>query len=208
MPGTIAVYVGENGETVSLSEKGKLVVFAKQQEAWHKLREKSFELEKITSLKHLRLKMDEIITFLGDCNIFVGNSVVGIPYYMLEKAQKNVWECMGKPLEFINDILEKEEAANLSENMQEPVQVNIVPVEISPGNYRISLKEIQKAKGQLTSKQVLIPFLQKGEFTSLEILGNHVPMWLSGFCLKDNLNMQELETGPGQVKVLVTKQVN
>ncbi|MDK2822511.1 MAG: hypothetical protein PWQ67_898 [Clostridia bacterium] len=207
MPRKIAVYVGENGETANLSEKGKIMIYQKREDKWLELKEKNFNLDQISALKYLRIKMEEIISFLDDCNTFVGYSVVGIPYYILEKANISVWECRGKPLEFLNYILEKEEEVNLKRLDQPENKKQFTPTEISRGNYKVSLKEIQENNTKVTSKQVLMPFLAKGEFSSIEIECNHVPLWLSGFLLSANLAMQELEASPGKIRVLITKKV-
>jgi hypothetical protein len=110
MPGTIAVYVNDQGETVSpLYYNGKIVIYGKERERWKVLKEQRVEPEKNTGIKGLRLKMAEVINFLGDCKIFVGLSVVGIPYFELEKHKCSVWEFAGKPEGFLDYILEKEE---------------------------------------------------------------------------------------------------
>jgi len=208
MPRKIAVYVGENGETTSLSKKGKLIIYEKREGEWLKHSEENYDLEEITAIKYLRIKIEEIIVFLDDCNVFVGRSVIGIPYYMLEKANKSIWEYMGKPLEFLNDILEKEEKADLINEGHTIDKKDLVPVEISPGYYRVSIKKIQAYKTMRTSKQVLMPFLEKEKFKTLEILCNHVPMWLEGFCLSNNLDLQKLEFPFGKIKVIISKKEN
>jgi Fe-only nitrogenase accessory protein AnfO len=203
----IAVYLGENGETASLYEKGKVVIYQKEKGQWRIAREKDFSLQAVLSIKDLRTKMQEIIMFLHECKIFVGRSIVGIPYYILEKVQCSVWECSGKPKEFLTDIWHREEEERRNKMKRRKSPKSIFPVEVYPGVYTISLKEIQKKDSQLTSKQVLLPFLRKGEFESLEVLCNHIPLWLEGEILAGNFDKEIMELNEQEMKIVISRRV-
>ncbi|MDA8236074.1 MAG: nitrogenase [Clostridia bacterium] len=201
----IAVYINEIGETTSLNEKGKVVIYQKRQTQWKLLKEKHFNLEPNLGLKELRQKMDEVIIFLEDCKIFTGLSVVGVPYFALEKAGCSIWEFAGKPREFLDYILEQEEEARLQEeNLKEN---NLVPLPIDTGNgcYKISLKDIQQSNSGVTSKQVLIPFIRKGKFYSLEVVCSHVPPWLESELASGNLTGEIEKLGNNEVRVMISK---
>lgn len=86
MPEDIAVYVGEDGRTASLFERGKLAVYRKEQSSWTILKEKGFSLSQTPGLPELRKIMTNIRDFLGECKIFVGLSITGVPYFELERA--------------------------------------------------------------------------------------------------------------------------
>ncbi|MDA8213134.1 MAG: nitrogenase, partial [Clostridia bacterium] len=186
MPKEIAVHVGENGETTSLNEKGTIIVYQKKQGKWTVSREKDFFPEQGLGLKELREKLDEVISFLAECKVFVGLSIVGVPYFSLEKAGFSVWEFKGKPLEFLDYILEKEEEEQAEQESQKPNNVVHFPVETSAGCYKLSLKEIQENNLGVTSKQVLLPFLRKGKFYSLEVICSHLPPWLEAELMSGN----------------------
>lgn len=178
MPKNIAVYVGENGETTSLYDQGRIVVYQKNQGKWSVLKEKEFVLDKSLGMQELRKQMAEALDFLNECKVFVGLSITGVPYFELEKSKFSVWEFEGKPVEFLDYILEEEEGRHAQEVNKGKYNIIPAPVETSDGAYRISIKEIQENDTGVTSKQVLLPFLRQGKFYSLEVLCNHVPPWL------------------------------
>jgi len=177
MPVDIAVFVGENGRTASLYEKGKIVLYTKTSGKWNVQKEKDFFLDKSSGMRELRKKMDDLKSFLPqDCNIFVGLQITGLPYFELEKSNFSVWEIDGIPGQFLDHVLEKEEEDGL-ETRVEGCKLP-VPHEISSGCYLISIKEIQENNTGFTSKQAILPFLRKGLFYQLEIICNHIPPWL------------------------------
>lgn len=202
----IAVYVGPGGETASLKERGRVVVYRNRSGRWEVSREKAFSPGESMCLKDLRGAMVELVEFLGDCKIFVGLSVTGIPYYELEKHGLRVWEFQGRPEEYLDFILAKEEEECGRAAGPETGAAPPVPVEISGGRYRISLKEIQESNGGLTSKQVLLPFVRRGEFYSLEVLCNHLPPWLEAELLAGGLTGEVEHLAKDLLKVTIVKQ--
>lgn len=201
----IAVYVGENGETASLNKKGKFVVYGKDQGQWNVLREINFNWKKGTgNLKQMRQELESIIHSLVECNIFIGLSITGLPYYTLEKANFSIWECQGNPLDFLDDVLAKEEEVRMELANQEEEEIP-KPEDLGNGCYRISLKEIQQKNSQFTSKQVLLPFIRQGKFYGLEVICNHIPPWLEIELISDNLNSQIEKNDLGEIKINIAK---
>lgn len=201
----IAVYVGENGETTSLYEKGKIVVYRKMQGKWKVVDEKCFFLEKGLGIRELREKMREAVSFLGKCRVFVGLSVSGVPYFELEKHNFSIWEFGGKPLKFLDYILEKEEELQEEKAGLEKSGLPPAPVEVLPGCYSISIKEIQEGNTGITSKQALLPFLRGRGFYSLEVLCNHVPPWLEAELAGGGFTWEARVTGHKEIEVRIFK---
>jgi len=205
MPKEIAVYVGENGETANLCSRGAVVVYGRQQGKWHVLREKDFQLDGHLTMKDWRFKMAEIVDFMGECKTFVGLAITGIPYFELEKFRCSVWEFEGKPDHFLDYILEQEEAG---QDAQAAVKSRIqpAPAEVFNGCYRISLKEIQEKNTGVTSKQVLLPFLRRRDFYSLEILCSHIPPWLELEVMSGNLDAKTEKINHNTIKITLMKE--
>ena len=204
----IGIYINIQGETASLNEPGRIVVFQKKQGQWSITREQPFNLGKSVGLAGLRRKMEELISFLADCRIFVGFSIVGITYFSLEKAGFSIWEFHGKPEEFLDYIQEQEELIkNEVKECDNPKNDQIIPlpVETSAGCYRISLKKIQENNTGVTSKQVLLPFLRQGKFYALEVICSHLPPWLEAELLQGNLTGAVEKIGPNELKVTIAK---
>ncbi|MFP3154929.1 hypothetical protein LQZ18_11010 [Lachnospiraceae bacterium ZAX-1] len=52
------------------------------------------------------------------------------------------------------------------------------PIDKGDGVYYLDLQAAMDAPGGPSSKEVLIPFLEKGEFKNLEMDCSHIPHWL------------------------------
>ncbi|QJW47216.1 nitrogenase [bacterium BFN5] len=201
----IAVAVDPNGSTTSLYEPGRIVVYRKEQGTWRVAQEFVYDLEQDKGVRHMRQKIDEVVRFLAaESQVFVGLSVIGIPYFEIEKAGLSIWEFEGNPEEFLDYIITKEEEAQLERDQIQPVAIP-EPQETAPGHYAISLKEIQENHSGVTTKQVLLPFLQKGAFNNLEILCNHVPPWLEAMAMGKNYDYLKEQINSKEVKVNLAK---
>lgn len=202
----IAVFVGPDGSTASLSEVGKVVVFQRKQGRWNKLKEKDFTLANSRGIRGLREKMGQLLAFLDTCKVFTGLSVVGVPYFELEKAGCSIWEFEGNPLDFLDYIFEQEEAEKLELKEARNSSAEIKPVERSAGCYFISLKDVQNNNLGITSKQALLPFLRKGGFYELEVLCDHMPPWLEVELQVSGLSGCTEKLESGEIKVTITKE--
>lgn len=176
MPREMAVFVNDNGETASIYHQGIIKIYQRKQGQWSLLKERDFYLGENNTIKDIRIKMKQVIDFLEECKTFVGLTVTGVPYFELEKARCSVWEYQGRPRDFLDDILRMEEEEQHQKQSQS--FISILPQVIENGCYRVSIKEIQQNNYGLTSKQVLLPIINKGEYEKLEIICNHIPPWL------------------------------
>lgn len=174
----IAVFVDEKGKTASFVERGKIIVYQKKRGLWQVSREKDFALDNHLGMSGLRKSMAEALSFLDNCKVFVALSVVGLPYFELEKASCSVWEFDGLALDLLDYVLAKEEENHVIVENKGQTPAIPEPLEVSPGSYQISLKDIQRNNSGITSKQALLPFLRWGKFYSLEVLCDHIPPWL------------------------------
>lgn len=198
----IAVIIGKNGETTSLYNKGRIVIYRKKQGWWNVLKEKDFALNEDLDMKDLRKKMAEAIEFLNGCKIIIGRSITGIPYFELEKCLFSVWEFQGKPEEILDHVLEKEEEQEAERDKKD---IQLFPVEVSAGCYRISIKEIQESDTGITTKQVLLPFLREAAFQSMEVRCNHVPPWLEAEFATGNILGKTEKISNNEMKIIITR---
>jgi Fe-only nitrogenase accessory protein AnfO len=202
----IAVFIGADGRTATLNEQGKIVVFTKWSQKWQLTREQDFTLDGNWDLRAMRQKMGEILAFLGDCKIFVGQSVSGLPYFELEKGQISVWEQEGLPVDFLDSLWSAEAESKIDlENQRVRASVP-VPIDLGKGCYRISLQDIQQNNSGITSKQVLLPFLSQGKFYQLEVLCSHIPPWLEMELAHKQFSGVVEKLAANQMKVLITHQ--
>jgi len=173
----IATILGADGMSSSLTGSGTIVVFRRTQGVWNLDREMPFNTTESDSLAILRKKMADLISFLGECKIFVANQAIGALYYELTKAGCSVFEVSGRPVDFLEEVLQEEEQeqAKIAAIRNEPLPG---PYEKSPGNFFVSIKEIQGKTPGITSKQILLDFMREGKFKTLEIICDHIPPWV------------------------------
>ena len=203
----IAVILGDDGSSSSLNEPGTIVVFARTEGTWKKDREMPLVLDPAKGIKDMREKMAELIGFLGPCRIVVTTSASGAPYFELERARCVIWEISGKPQEFLNQVWAEEEKESAKE--QSPALVTgtskiPVPQEKTPGTFCISIKEVQGKRPDISSKQVLQQFIQRGGFLVLDITCTHVPPWIEVEAEHRGYTLETEQVDKETVKVRLT----
>jgi Fe-only nitrogenase accessory protein AnfO len=198
----IAVVMGSNGNAASPEEPGKVVVYRRQQGKWRIVDSMPFQLERSEGLAGVRRQVNAIIQWLGQCRVFVAQSVTGLLYKELEQAGFSIWEFDGLPAEFLEYILVQEELAAQNHVPDKPAAPVIE--ETGPGCFRVSLHAIQQNGSGLTSKQILQPLLA-GNYYLVEVLCNHIPPWLEAEQLSGRLKCTTNRTAEG-IKLTIQKQ--
>ncbi|MDD1680493.1 MAG: nitrogenase [Methanoregula sp.] len=201
----IAVIMGSDGRTIPISEPGTIVVYRRARGTWLAERSLAFSLDPDGGLAGLRTRTGELIAFLGTCRTFVAQSAGGALFFGLEKAGYTVFEISGSPAEFLDpvwrDAKEEQEAkVPLPSGTEIPA-----PLGIATGKFYISIREIQGRRPEVSSKQVLRSFVQRGAFTELEIICDHVPPWLEVDAERLGYDLTSERTGLHDLRVLVRK---
>ncbi|MCK9308046.1 MAG: nitrogenase [Methanoculleus sp.] len=198
----VAVLLDADGFSGMFTEPGKVVVYRKCGPSFAADREKELDLDRSNGLAELRAKMGELLRFLGPCRIFVAKSASGAVYFELEKAGCSVWEVYGRPAEFLDGVLRGEEE---EESAAAPAVEIPVPVEVSPGNYFISIKEVQGKAPFVSSKQVLQEFISRAGFDALEVVCDHVPPWIEMEAERRGFAMETEQHGKNEVRVRLAR---
>lgn len=198
----IAVFIGDNGSTVSLEEPGKIVVYRRKQGKWRVVDALLFRLDHTSGMAGVQRQLLDIIQWLGQCRVFVAQTVVGLLYKELDRNGFSIWEFTGYPTDFLEYILAQEELAAREGEPANPTAPAIV--ETGPGCFRVSLKDIQQSGSGLTSKQVLQPLLTRNYY-EVEVLCSHIPPWLEAEWESGRLDCkaERFENG---VKLVIRKQ--
>jgi Fe-only nitrogenase accessory protein AnfO len=199
----IAAMLDQEGCTTTLTGPGEVVIYSKDLSSWEPVRRMPFALDTSQGLVQLRQKMSELTAFLGDCRIFVAKAASGAIFFELEKARCGVWEISGRPEEFLEQVW-KEEEDQESEVPSGAVDIP-VPVEITPGKYYLSIKEIQGKRPEVSSKQVLQKFIKTGAYQQLEVICDHIPPWIALESTCSGFTMQSERLGPSEVRLVLTR---
>ena len=173
----IAVLTAVDGQTAPMDQGGLLRVYRRQEGRWKEDRSMPLLMAAGRGLAGLRKQLAAMVSFLADCRVVVAATITGVPYYELEKAGCSLWEMQGAPAAWLDEVLSGEEAQAATKAPAETLALP-TPEDLGEGRYRISIREVQRASGGITSKQALQPWLQGQKFASLEILCTHVPPWL------------------------------
>jgi Fe-only nitrogenase accessory protein AnfO len=200
----IAVFMGADGTSAPLDEPGKVVIYRRAQGLWEPDREKDFFIGGAAGMRDLRLKMGEMLQFLGGCRVFVARSATGVPYFELEKAGHSVWESEGCPACFLEQVWTEEEQERAAEKTQTAPDLP-VPEETTQGNFYVNIREIQGNSADVTSKQVLQQFIARGGFRSLAIICSHVPPWIEVEALRRGFGFETEQLGSHEFQVRVIK---
>lgn len=199
----IAVMLGSDGMTTTLTEPGEVVIFSQTIGEWEAVKRLPFGLDTREGLVGTRKKMAELISFLGDCRIFVARAASGAIFFELEKTGCGVWEIEGSPADFLESVWIEEEM------QQEAIPSGVVdipvPVEISSGQYYLSIREYQGQRPEVSSKTILQKFIRAGKYTTLEVICDHVPPWIALESSCCGFSMESNRLGPGEVKLVLTR---
>ena len=188
----IAVFIGNSNETIDFDTSGMIKVFLKKDNEWDCVQEIPLVLNESMALKVARENLIQASKLIKECKIIVGKKVYGISYNVFETMGYSIWEYEGQPQAFLDEILEQE----LEYMAQEANRLKDIPEEksyikqISEGHYFIDMQEMQLVNKNISSKQILMPFLKQGEFKILEIICTHVPPWIECEIEKSQLVMK------------------
>jgi Fe-only nitrogenase accessory protein AnfO len=173
----IAAYVNTMNEVVSIYEKGIIRLYEKILGIWTTKVAIALDMNEQMNIPEVRMNLKKAVAALGDCKIFLSGEVKGVPYAILEGMGFNIWKSEGSVFEQLEYVAEKETEA--VEESKKPKPAPLPVGDIRDGFYRINLADVLDKHQQLTSKQVLLPFMEKTAFQKLEILCDHPPRWLA-----------------------------
>lgn len=209
IPTEIAVFLGKNGSTTKFYGEGKIVIFVQTIEGWQITRVREFSLKEVQGMIDFRQKPKEILTFLDSCKVFVALSITGIPYYFLEKDGCSIWEFDGEPKDFMDYVFTQQEKSNKKKAKRSSQLVEKSSktdfVETARGTFSIFIDGIPERGLLHTSKQVLLPFLRRGSYETLEIVCDQIPWWLEEEALKRRLTIQTQDLEKSKIKIILKK---
>lgn len=174
----IAVFLDEKNNISSFLEGRYLSLFEKDIN-WEKVKSIKLNSNKLKGIEDIRNYYYKLILQIDECKILVLKKALGIPYSIFYQEDFSIWELEGKPEQYFESIIEKEND-HIEEINRKVESENKLVKELKAGYHIIYLDEIQRMKPEITSKMVVRPFLEKKDFETLEIHCCHIPPWLDG----------------------------
>lgn len=203
----IAVLIDKNDETTTFGKGATVEVFVKEGGEWEAIQKIEVVLEDSMGVAEVRQEAARIAKALGDCRLIVGKKVYGMAYNVFEAMKFAIWEIEGRPETFLDEIVEAEEAYVLQETNKENEKLNEESYikKISEGHYLIDLLHMQSLDRSISSKQAIIPFLEKQSFERLDIVCTHIPPWIETQTEKYAVRMKIEEIDNGNYNVMLLK---
>lgn len=204
----VAVLVGKDGNTSSIYEPGMIVIYEKEKESWKVKSKVIFNLSTSNGMGAVRERMLIITEELGNCNIFLGKRVDGIPYSVLKKSGFTIAEADGNPEEFLDELVEMIVESKDKEAKRRKAQDTVIePIALEKqGDYFINLERVQYSNPGISSKKILQPFLKNKPFRELKIICNHVPQWIENELMTLNMKFEVKKTTKDEFEVKVYNQ--
>ena len=199
----IAVFQNVSGKTQSFLKPGIIKVYSRYLGKWTVTKEIIFRIDNIDGLKAIRENIINMTEELEQCKVFVGRDIKGMVYNVLDGMGFNTWELEGEPLEFLEFVYKKEEEEAKATTLFNATNKSPEILQLKDGTYFLDLKKIQENDVNITSKGILIPFLNTTVFYQLEIICKHIPHWFEAEFKRLNLKMKNEIIGQNEIKVIV-----
>lgn len=203
---SFAVFLDHNNITCSSMDEGNIKVYSFDPEnnAWYATQNIEFSLLDCTSIAGIRKKILDMIHALGECRVFIGSEVTGQLYSILEAHRFNIYEVNGEPEQFLSSVLELE-----NKNGEIPAETSGSSRRIYPekageeGAYFLNLKAALSNNPELSSKKILLPFIDEKKFKKIEVLCDHIPRWLNSELEKSGMKFDVCKIDTGDSKVTI-----
>ena len=205
---SIAVLLNKKGFTSSIKEEGVIKVYSKNScvDPWEVSTEFPFSLTGISSIPALRSKLSDILRKVGDTKIFVASEVAGQLYSVLEANKFNIYEVDGEPSQFLESIIDMEEENKVvAAQKAQPVKIPEPQKTSIEGEYFIDLGAALDIDSTVTSKKILLPFIERTDYKKLEILCDHIPRWFDDEFEKRELKSTTTELKKNEYRVIVSR---
>ena len=153
------------------------------------------------NLDTIRANIKNMVLELDKCRIFIASEVKGIPYVVLDELGFSIWRAEGVPKDFLELVCKKQEEKEIDK-----LEFEVIPTPMKTGkegNYFIDVKTKMQNNQNLSTKQMLLPFIRNISFNELEIICGHVPPWFECEFNKLNLKSEIEKIDYGTIKVKV-----
>lgn len=206
----IAVIVGSNGVTDSLLNAAVTIqTFRKERAEWVQENELPVELHPAKGLTEVRNEIHQLITQLRDTHILVAGEISGVAYNAFDAAGYFVFQIPEKQpqelLEFVLASVEKqqEDLQRLQSGKENSGDIPQPQPYGEDGTYYLDMIQAQLDHPNVTTKQMLKPFLKNQTFYELIVVCSHIPPWFDREFENLKLAYEKEIMGPEKYKVII-----
>lgn len=172
----IAVFVDQHGNIAPLFEPGGVRLFSRCGNRWQAVRDIPYALDHAMSLHEIRTRTLTLLEDMPGCHHFAARQIQGALLAWLDGMGVTMWQFSGRP-EYCLEVIYA--SAKRMKRVPAPGAACDTFIQAGPreGEYHIDLIAALAGDARLTSKQLLIPFLQSQVFTRLSVICDHLPKW-------------------------------
>ena len=201
----IAAIIGTDGVSIPLNEPGNIVVYRRVRGTWQKDREMAFALSPEQGLR-------ESAQEDGGAQRLPPR----LPYRCLKVSKRcTLLRGSRRPGARSGRLRGRRPSSSIPYGARRkpskmrkarwPMPVYRRPQRSRPGHFTISIREIQGKRPEVSSKQVLQQFVQRGGFAELEIICDHVPPWIEVEAERRGYEIVSEKTAQNEVKVILSQ---
>ncbi|RLM32186.1 Fe-only nitrogenase accessory protein AnfO [Brenneria salicis] len=172
----IAVFIDSQGEIASVFTPGIVRVFTCYGDHWRPVKDIPYALGQEMDLTEIRTRTLAMLTELTACRHFVALDIHGALRAWFDGMGITMWQCRGASEACLSAVYHSVRRRALP---QVAAQQTYIQAGTDDGEYHINLMTALASDAGLTSKQLLLPFLQARAFTRLNVICDHLPKWFA-----------------------------
>lgn len=192
----LAVLLDEIGEITSVDGLSSIEIYEGKKDAWQLKKAYAFSVNRYEGIMIMRQEIKDLIASLETCHHLVATKIEGIAYHVFEGEGFCLYEVKSENIkDALNDVYQEwkgEEKEKRIEKEEESLLKELVP-----HYYSLDLNAAQGRNREKSTKQILLPILEQGDFNTLVISCDHVPPWMENGLCKYQVEMEseKLEQG-------------
>ena len=206
----IAVVENSNLRTTSILEPGLIAVYEYKCGKWKVIRRFENPVCRAGTIAQLRTSLDAVIRQFDGAVIVAAREIPGLALSIIEEAGLGI-SLTDDPTADILDPIRNELLAvmqNQPEKLKETdIKRYLESVPDTPGqdsgHFRLDMRSALSSHPDLTSKGLLMPFLEKRDFTRLDVICSHIPPWFDRKFADLGLAYETLNVLPDHVTVRI-----
>jgi len=175
----IAVVENENQKASSIFEPGFIAIYEEDGGEWKVLTRFENQVCNAKGMAAVRTAVADTIKQLGDVKAIVASEIPGIASGTFQAARFDIFIVEGNVPDLL-DSIKKEMLETIEERQKEPPKFDIMQFlepGVNKGDFSINIEDVMFKNPDLTSKKILIPYLENGEFNRLDVICGHIPKW-------------------------------
>jgi Fe-only nitrogenase accessory protein AnfO len=175
----IAVVENDNQKTSSIFEPGFVATYEEDGGEWKVLNRFENKVCGAKGIAAVRIAVADTVKQLGDVKILVASEIPGIAFGVFQASGFDIFLVENSVLDVL-DSVKKEMLEVIEKRQEKPCKFDIMQFlepGMNKGDFSLNMEEILLKNPDLTSKKILIPYLENGGFNRLDIICSHIPKW-------------------------------